>query len=91
MFLSDLQGCFKYYNVSNQTVLFCFHKGGVACVRDISNPISLARKVMEETPHCLLCGEGAMNFAKKMDVPLLDSMELITNDSVCKSFVISDG
>jgi len=66
--------------------------GAVTCVKDISNPVSLARKVMEETSHCLLCGEGAMKFARSINFPLLsDPQELITNDSVCKSFVISKG
>ena len=64
----------------------------MACVRDIANPVSLARKVMEETSHCLLCGEGAMKFANQINFPMLnDPQELITNDSVCKSFQIAKG
>lgn len=37
--------------------------GGVACLEDIEHPISVARRVMEETPHVLLVGEGALQFA----------------------------
>jgi N4-(beta-N-acetylglucosaminyl)-L-asparaginase len=37
--------------------------GGVAFLQHIENPISVARKVMEETPHVLLVGEGALEFA----------------------------
>lgn len=37
--------------------------GGVACLEDIMHPISVARKVMEDTPHVLLVGEGARKFA----------------------------
>ena len=37
--------------------------GAVACIQDIENPISVARKVMEDTPHVLLVGEGAKLFA----------------------------
>ncbi|MFC4873345.1 isoaspartyl peptidase/L-asparaginase family protein [Negadavirga shengliensis] len=37
--------------------------GAVAFVRQVKHPISLARKVMEETPHVLLAGEGARQFA----------------------------
>lgn len=37
--------------------------GGVACLEDIMHPISVARKVMENTPHVLLVGEGAKKFA----------------------------
>ena len=37
--------------------------GGVACLEHIENPISVARKVMDDTPHVLLVGEGALEFA----------------------------
>lgn len=37
--------------------------GSVAFLQDIVNPISVARKVMEETPHVMLTGEGALQFA----------------------------
>ena len=40
-----------------------FNCGGVAGLERIKNPISVARKVMEETPHVLLVGEGAQQFA----------------------------
>lgn len=38
--------------------------GAVAGVKRFKNPISIARKVMEETPHLLLVGEGADRFAE---------------------------
>ncbi|MEM8485033.1 MAG: N(4)-(beta-N-acetylglucosaminyl)-L-asparaginase [Bacteroidota bacterium] len=37
--------------------------GSVAFLQHIKNPISVARKVMEETPHVMLAGEGALEFA----------------------------
>lgn len=37
--------------------------GSVAFLQHIKNPISVARKVMEETPHVMLVGEGALAFA----------------------------
>ena len=37
--------------------------GSVAALEDILHPISVARKVMEETPHVMLVGEGALQFA----------------------------
>ncbi len=40
--------------------------GSVAGLEDIRNPISVARKVMEETDHLMLVGEGAKKFALKM-------------------------
>ncbi|MBS1549337.1 MAG: N(4)-(beta-N-acetylglucosaminyl)-L-asparaginase [Bacteroidetes bacterium] len=37
--------------------------GSVACLEHIMHPISVARAVMEKTPHVLLVGEGALEFA----------------------------
>tara|TARA_Y100001970_G_scaffold194067_1_gene235922 strand:+ start:1400 stop:2365 length:966 start_codon:yes stop_codon:yes gene_type:complete len=37
--------------------------GSVAFLRDIKHPISVARKVMEQTDHVMLVGEGAKRFA----------------------------
>ncbi len=37
--------------------------GSVACLENIVHPVSVARKVMEDTPHELLVGEGALQFA----------------------------
>ena len=37
--------------------------GAVLAVKDIKHVISVARKVMEDTPHVLLAGEGAKKFA----------------------------
>lgn len=37
--------------------------GSVAFLQHIKNPISVARKVMEETPHVMLAGQGALDFA----------------------------
>lgn len=37
--------------------------GSVACLEHIVHPISVARMVMEKTPHVMLSGEGALQFA----------------------------
>ncbi|MDP7016115.1 MAG: N(4)-(beta-N-acetylglucosaminyl)-L-asparaginase [Pirellulaceae bacterium] len=37
--------------------------GSVAFLQHIKNPISVARRVMEKTPHVMLVGEGAYEFA----------------------------
>ena len=37
--------------------------GSVCFMQDIMYPLSVARKVMEETPHVMLAGEGAKKFA----------------------------
>lgn len=44
--------------------------GSVAFVRQVRHPISLARKVMEETPHVMLAGEGARQFAITQGFPM---------------------
>jgi isoaspartyl peptidase/L-asparaginase-like protein (Ntn-hydrolase superfamily) len=40
--------------------------GAVAAVRRFPHPISIARKVMERSPHVLLAGEGADDFAESL-------------------------
>ncbi|MBW8375062.1 N(4)-(beta-N-acetylglucosaminyl)-L-asparaginase [Stenotrophomonas sp.] len=37
--------------------------GSVAALSDIAHPVSVARRVMEQTPHVMLVGEGAQQFA----------------------------
>lgn len=40
--------------------------GAVICMQNIVHPISVARKVMEDTPHVILAGKGAEDFAVSM-------------------------
>lgn len=44
--------------------------GSVAFVRQVKHPISLARAVMEKTPHVMLAGEGARQFAIAEGFPM---------------------
>jgi isoaspartyl peptidase/L-asparaginase-like protein (Ntn-hydrolase superfamily) len=37
--------------------------GAVGCIEGIAHPISVARQVMDSTPHVMLVGEGAREFA----------------------------
>ncbi len=48
--------------------------GAVANVRGVKNPVTLARWVMERTPHVFLAGDGAVAFAKA------EGMELVAPD-----------
>jgi len=50
--------------------------GSVASLEGIENPISVARKVMELTPHVLLVGPGAREFARAQGFP---ERELLTD------------
>ncbi len=45
--------------------------GSVAAVEHIRNPISLARLVMEKSPHVMMVGAGAEEFAKSQGVNLV--------------------
>jgi isoaspartyl peptidase/L-asparaginase-like protein (Ntn-hydrolase superfamily) len=52
--------------------------GGVAALRNVMHPVSVARLVMERTPHVLLVGEGALAFARAQGVP---EQDLLTPES----------
>jgi N4-(beta-N-acetylglucosaminyl)-L-asparaginase len=44
--------------------------GSVVFTEGVANPITLARLVMEKTPHVMLAGEGAEQFAREQGLPL---------------------
>ncbi len=46
--------------------------GAVAGVRTVRNPILLARAVMEKSPHVMMAGRGAEDFAKTQGIALVD-------------------
>jgi len=50
--------------------------GAVAAVKKVRNPISLARLVMERTPHVLIVGEGADSLAHAWELPLRNEAPL---------------
>lgn len=52
--------------------------GAVACVKHIAQPIRLARLVLE-SPHVLLVGEGAERFAQEHGMVLCDTEDLIVD------------
>ena len=52
--------------------------GAVSFLQNIKNPISVARKVMEDTPHVMLSGEGAYQFAIEKG---FEPMNLLTEKS----------
>jgi beta-aspartyl-peptidase (threonine type) len=54
--------------------------GGVTGVTTVKNPVSLARLVMEETPHVLLARKGAELFAESMGVELVEPAYFFTEE-----------
>lgn len=52
--------------------------GAVACVTDIKNPITAARRVMTNSPHVMLTGAGASQFAKEQGLEIVDPSYFFT-------------
>ncbi|HYG62001.1 MAG TPA: isoaspartyl peptidase/L-asparaginase [Thermoanaerobaculia bacterium] len=52
--------------------------GSVAGLKTVKNPISLARRVMERSPHVFMVGEGAEAFAAEMGVERVDPKYFFT-------------
>ena len=52
--------------------------GSVAFLQNIKHPVSVARKVMEETKHVMLVGEGARQFAVSHG---FEEIDLLTDES----------
>ena len=54
--------------------------GAVTCVTDIKNPITAARTVMTQSPHVLLSGKGASEFAKEKGLEIVDPSYFYTDE-----------
>ncbi len=54
--------------------------GAAARLRHIKNPISLARKVMEDSKHVMMVGDGAEKFAVQNGVELVDTSYFFTKE-----------
>ena len=52
--------------------------GAVGCVQRVRNPIKLARGVMEKTPHILLAGKGAEEFARELGLEVVEDKYFFT-------------
>lgn len=55
--------------------------GSVTFLPHILHPVSVARKVMEETPHVILSGQGALAFARQQG---FEEMDLLTPKAEAK-------
>ena len=56
--------------------------GGVASLTHIKNPITLARFVMEHSPHILLFGEGAEKFSDEFGLQKVDNSYFKTDERI---------
>lgn len=52
--------------------------GAVAGVKTVKNPIKLARKIMEDSPHVMLSGDGASIFAKEKGLEIVNPKYFFT-------------
>lgn len=62
-------------SIMNGRTLAC---GAVAGAKTVKNPISFARRIMQETPHILFTGDGAERLAASMGVERADPAYFIT-------------
>ncbi|KAI4894287.1 hypothetical protein NFI96_016312 [Prochilodus magdalenae] len=67
--------------------------GAVSSVRNIANPVSLARAVMEKTDHVMLTSRGANLFAESIGIPTLPTDALVTEEERkewerCKKYIV---
>jgi beta-aspartyl-peptidase (threonine type) len=54
--------------------------GSIANVHKVKNPILLARAVMEKSPHVMLVGDGAEEFARTVGIELVDPKYFYTEE-----------
>ena len=54
--------------------------GAVAGLHHVKNPITLARTVMEKSPHVMMAGDGAEQFAKEQKIELVDEKYFWTQE-----------
>ncbi|MCU0514948.1 MAG: isoaspartyl peptidase/L-asparaginase [Anaerolineae bacterium] len=52
--------------------------GAVAGVKHVRYPISLARRIMTDTPHCFLAGSGADLLARQLGFPVMSNLFFVT-------------
>ncbi|NLJ49608.1 MAG: hypothetical protein GX428_08515 [Candidatus Atribacteria bacterium] len=64
--------------------------GGVAAIKNIKNPISVARGVMEQTKHVLLVGEGANLFARLLGFEPYNPVADLTITTLRKAIEIAE-
>jgi L-asparaginase / beta-aspartyl-peptidase len=53
--------------------------GAVTGVRHIKNPVQLARAIMQQSEHVILCGAGAEQFAQLHNIPFEDDAYFFTD------------
>ena len=74
---------FVVFNISSLSSLTSLKSlGAVISGRHFRNPVSLSKIIMEESPHCALSGDGALEFAVEKNFPICDPKDLISEFAV---------
>ncbi|EMS66458.1 putative isoaspartyl peptidase/L-asparaginase 2 [Triticum urartu] len=55
--------------------------GAVSGVSTVRNPVSLARRVMDKSPHSYLAFDGAEDFAREQGLEVVDNSYFITEEN----------
>jgi len=56
--------------------------GSVGAVRNIRHPVTLAKHIMQDTNHCMLVGQGAVDFARSIGMELIPTSDLLTEREI---------
>uniref|UniRef100_A0A8C5W9Z0 Isoaspartyl peptidase/L-asparaginase n=1 Tax=Leptobrachium leishanense TaxID=445787 RepID=A0A8C5W9Z0_9ANUR len=56
--------------------------GAVSCIKNIANPVTFARTVLEQCRCAMLTGDGANAFAEEMGIPNVPTDELVTEHAI---------
>jgi beta-aspartyl-peptidase (threonine type) len=64
--------------------------GAVAGIRHLRNPVQLARRILEDSAHVFLIGEGAERFAVQCGLNLVSNDSLITPDRLQQYQALKD-
>ncbi|KAM4695540.1 isoaspartyl peptidase/L-asparaginase-like isoform 1-T2 [Discoglossus pictus] len=56
--------------------------GAVSCIKNISNPVTFARSVLEKTSHAMLTGTGANKFAEMLGIENVPTKDLVTEHAI---------
>jgi beta-aspartyl-peptidase (threonine type) len=62
--------------------------GSVCAIRNIPNPVKIARYVMEKTDHVMLAGNGANLFASEMGIKELPAQDLLVGRELERYYAI---
>jgi L-asparaginase / beta-aspartyl-peptidase len=80
---TSTEAIMKTIQVMENSPLFngnTLNAGAVAGVKDVKSPIELAIKIMTDSEHVMLSGEGASTFAKEKGLEMVDSSYFYTEE-----------